>query len=61
VVVGVIEPMAYANWQILTASHPYEKKDAFTAQFTVPVPKDKEVKLVYRIEVSSSKSRLSKK
>ncbi|HLF18953.1 MAG TPA: DUF4139 domain-containing protein [Candidatus Omnitrophota bacterium] len=60
VVVGIIEPMAYANWQILTATHPYEKKDAFTVQFTVPVPKDKEVKLIYRIEVSSSKSRLSK-
>ena len=60
VVVGIIEPMAYANWQILSATHPYEKKDAFTVQFTVPVPKDKEVKLIYRIEVSSSKSRLSK-
>jgi hypothetical protein len=61
VTVILIEPMPYANWQVISATHAHTKENAFSARFEVTIPKDKEVLFKYRIEVSSSKSRLSKK
>lgn len=50
VVIGVVEPV-YGSWQILSNSQPYKKVDAFKLRFDVPVPKDKEVKVKYRVRV----------
>ena len=50
VVVGIIEPL-YGNWKVINNTHQYQKKDAFTIRFDVKVPKDKEVKVKYRIRV----------
>jgi len=46
IVVRVVEPIPGA-WTMLTASHEYKKTDAQTAEFTLTVPKEKEVKLTY--------------
>jgi hypothetical protein len=48
VVVKVIEPIP-GDW---TCSVPrtLTKTEAFTAEFNIPVPKDKETKLTYRVE-----------
>lgn len=51
VVVGVIEPVP-GDWEVLSNSHPYKKVDAFTLRFDVPVKKDEEVKVNYRIRVT---------
>ena len=48
--VGIVEPL-YGNWTVVSNSHPYEKVDAFTIRFNIDVPKDKEVKVKYRIRV----------
>jgi hypothetical protein len=50
VTVEVVEPMP-GDWEVLRASHPHEKLQAFTAQWKIPVPKDGETKLSYRIRV----------
>ncbi len=50
VVVSVIEPVS-GNWQVIDNSHPYTKEDAFTLRFDVPVAKDEEVNVVYRVRV----------
>ena len=50
VTVGLIEPLP-VPWTMVQNSHPYEKKDAFTIRFDVPVPKDGEVKVTYRVRV----------
>ncbi|MBI5379112.1 MAG: DUF4139 domain-containing protein [Nitrospirae bacterium] len=50
VVVRVVEPMAF-DWRVLQASHPYEKIDARTLEFKLPVAKGKEAKLAYRVRV----------
>lgn len=50
VVVKVIEPIP-GEWTILSSSHEYKKTEAFTAEFEIPVPKDKEVKLTYRVRI----------
>ncbi len=50
VVVRVVEPVP-GDWTMLSASHPWKKGDAFAAEFSVPVPKDKEVKVVYRVRM----------
>jgi len=50
VTVAVIENL-YGSWKVLNSSHPYVKKNANTIQFDVPVPKDGEVKVTYRISV----------
>lgn len=50
VIVTVTEPINdYADWKILNSSHPYQEVDAFHIKFDVPVPKDQEVKLKYRV------------
>lgn len=50
VTVEVVEPMP-GDWEVIRASHPYEKIQAFTAQWKISVPKDGEAKLHYRIRV----------
>jgi hypothetical protein len=50
VVVKVVEPIP-GEWTMLSSSYQFKKTDAFTAEFNVPVPKDKEVKLTYRVRM----------
>lgn len=50
VVIGIIEPL-HGSWNIVEQSHPSKKLDAFTLRFDVPVAKDKEVKVTYRLRV----------
>ena len=50
VVVDVVEPMP-GDWRIYDESQPYEKKDAQTAIFRVPVAKDGEAKVTYQVRV----------
>ena len=50
VIVNIIEPLT-GNWSVINNSHPYTKKDAFTINFDIPVPKDKEVKVKYRLQI----------
>src|SRR2546421_6393977 len=45
--VTVVEPVP-GDWQGLASSHPYEKVEAHTLRYTVPVPKDGASKLTYR-------------
>lgn len=40
------------NWQVVNASHNFEKKNATTAVFRVPVPKGKEVDLIFTVRNS---------
>ncbi|UCE20574.1 MAG: DUF4139 domain-containing protein [Gemmatimonadota bacterium] len=39
----------YGDWKILISSHEYRKKDARTIEFDVPVPKDSESIVTYRV------------
>ncbi len=48
VVVDVIESLP-GNWRIIKSSHPYQKTDAFTVNFSIPVPKDGVVVCTYRV------------
>lgn len=50
VTIRVIEPIP-GDWEILKSSHEHQKVEAHTVQFDVPVEKDKEVKLQYRVRV----------
>ena len=50
ITVEVIEPVP-GDWEVLRSSLPYEKMEAFTLRFRVPVPKDGEAKLEYRVRV----------
>lgn len=50
VVVKVVEPVP-GDWKMLSSSHEYNKSEAFTAEFNVPVPKDHEVRLTYRVRM----------
>ena len=50
VVVKVVEPIP-GDWTMLSSSNEYSKTSAFTAEFNVPLPKDKEVKLTYRVRM----------
>lgn len=50
VFVKVIEPIP-GDWKMLSTSHDYQKPDAFTAEFRIPVRKDKETKLTYRVRM----------
>lgn len=50
IAVKVVEPVP-GDWQMLSSSHPHEKGDAFSAVFKVPVPKDGEATLVYRVRM----------
>ena len=48
ITVSVIEPML-SDWEILNSTHAHKKTDAHTAQFDLPVAKDGETKLQYRV------------
>lgn len=48
VTVSVIEPMLL-DWEILNSSHAYEKIEAHTVKFDIPVAKDEQTKLEYRV------------
>jgi len=50
VTVKVVEPIP-GDWKMLSASHEFKKTGAFFAEFTIPVPRDKEVKLTYRVRM----------
>ncbi|HUI68704.1 MAG TPA: DUF4139 domain-containing protein [Nitrospirota bacterium] len=50
VVVKVVEPIP-GDWIMLSSSHEHKKSEAFTAEFNILVPKDKEVKLAYRVRM----------
>ncbi|MBI3247622.1 MAG: DUF4139 domain-containing protein [Deltaproteobacteria bacterium] len=52
VTVRVNEPL-FGDWEVLSASLKYEKADAHTLRFDVPVPKDGEVKVTYRIRIKT--------
>jgi hypothetical protein len=51
-VVTVIEPVP-GDWQVLNSTHAYDKPEAHTLKFTLPVPKDGATKLVYRVRIKS--------
>jgi hypothetical protein len=46
--VTVIEPVP-GDWQVLSSSHTYEKIQAHTLKYQIPVPKDGATKLTYRV------------
>ncbi len=50
IVVKVIESIP-GDWRMLQSSHEYKKNDAYTISFDVPVAKDKETKLTYRVSM----------
>ncbi len=50
VVVKVVEPIP-GDWTMLSSSHEYTKTEAHYAEFKIPVPKDKEVKLTYKVRM----------
>lgn len=50
VVVKVVEPIP-GDWTMLSSSHAHKKSEAFTAEFNIPVPADKEVRLTYRVRM----------
>ena len=50
VTVEVIEPMP-GDWEVLRATHPHEKLQAFTARWNIPVPKEGATTLGYRTRV----------
>ncbi|MGC2063162.1 MAG: DUF4139 domain-containing protein [Thermodesulfovibrionales bacterium] len=50
IVVRVLEPVP-GDWTMISSSHPYKKADAFAAEFSIPVPKDGETKLEYRVKM----------
>jgi hypothetical protein len=50
VVVKVFEPIP-GEWTMLSSSQRYEKTEAFTAEFKVSVPKDKETQITYRVRM----------
>jgi hypothetical protein len=50
VLVRVVEPIP-GDWQMLSSSLDYTKGDAHTAEFRVPVKKDGETRLTYRVRM----------
>ena len=50
IVVDVVEPLP-SDWTILSNTHDYEKLDAFTVKFGVPVDAQGETVLKYRIQI----------
>lgn len=50
VIVKVVEPVP-GDWTMLSSSHPWTKGDAFSAEFAIPVLKDSESKLLYRVRM----------
>jgi hypothetical protein len=50
VTVEVVEPMP-GDWEVLRATQPHEKVQAFTARWLVPVPQEGNSTLTYRVRV----------
>jgi hypothetical protein len=50
VVVKVMEPIP-GDWTMLNSTHTFKKTEAFQAEFNVPVPADREVKVSYRVRM----------
>jgi hypothetical protein len=50
VTVRVVEPVP-GDWTMISSSHPYKKTEAHTAEFSIPVAKDKETILKYRVRM----------
>lgn len=50
VVVRIVEPVP-GDWEVLSSSHRHKKAEAHTLHFDVIVPKNKEVKVTYRVRV----------
>ena len=50
VVVKVVEPIP-GDWNVISSSYDYKKTTASTAEFSIPVAKDKEAKLTYRVRM----------
>jgi hypothetical protein len=50
IVVKVVEPIP-GDWTIVESSHEYKKTEAFTAVFSIPVPKDGETTVTYRVRM----------
>jgi hypothetical protein len=50
VVVKVVEPIP-GDWTMVESSSSHRKTGAFAAEFQIPVPKDSEAKLVYRVRM----------
>jgi hypothetical protein len=51
--VTVVEHLyRWSNWKIVDSSAKFEKKDAQTIEFTVPVPKDGEAVVTYTVKYS---------
>ncbi len=48
--VTVIEPVP-GDWQVVTSSHTYEKIQAHTLKYQIPVPKEGATKLAYRVRI----------
>lgn len=46
--VEIVEPLG-GDWEVLKKSHDFTKRDAATIVFNVPVPKDGETKVTYRV------------
>ena len=50
ITVKVVEPVP-GDWQMLDSSHEWKKGEAFAAEFLIPVKKDGEAKLTYRVRM----------
>ena len=50
ITVKVVEPVP-GDWQMLSSSHEWKKGEAFAAEFLLPVKKDGEAKLTYRVRM----------
>jgi hypothetical protein len=50
IVVKVVEPVP-GDWKMLASSQEFTKTEAFTAEFLVPVRKDGETKITYRVRM----------
>ena len=48
--VTVIEPVP-GDWQVMSSSHAYEKIEANTLKYQIPVPKDGATKVAYRVRI----------
>jgi hypothetical protein len=48
--VTVIEPVP-GDWQVMSSSHAYEKIEAHTLKYQIPVPKDGATKVAYRVRI----------
>jgi hypothetical protein len=48
--VTVIEPVP-GDWQVLASTHAWEKVEAYTLKYEIPVPKESSVKLTYRVRL----------